>query len=312
MFVASRDQLKVVFLKKAFAAIVSVYMMVLLSAPVVKAQSFSAQDEKPIKVVASFYPIYIMVLNVAKDVPGLTVANLTPPMTGCLHDYTVTTNDMKKLAGADIFVANGAGMEAFLDRIVLQYPQVKIVQLAEGIPLVKGMGDEGDNPHVWVSISNAIVEVKNLGMNLEKIDPVHAEIYRKNTADYAGKLEALRLRMQAGLVPYKGQKIITFHEAFPYFAQEFGLEIAAVIAREPGSEPSARELADTVDIIRKEGIKALFSEPQYPSSAAQTIARETGATVYRLDPFVNGPDDPDAYFKIMEKNLEVLRNALSK
>ena len=112
-----------------------------------------AESVKQIKVVASFYPMYIMARNVIKDVPGVTVANLTPPMTGCLHDYAVTTNDMKKLVDADIFVANGAGMESFLNRILSQYPKVKIFQLAEGIPLIKGNGEEGDNPHLWVSVS---------------------------------------------------------------------------------------------------------------------------------------------------------------
>jgi zinc transport system substrate-binding protein len=291
---------------------VSILMTLFLFAPVVKAQSSSDQEGKTIKIVASFYPMYVIARNVAKDVPGVTVSNLTPPMTGCLHDYTVTTNDMKKLADANIFVANGAGMESFLDRIVSQYPQVKIVQLAEGISLIKGKGDEGDNPHVWVSISDAITEVKNLGVDLDKADSLHADLYRKNTEKYVGKLEALRQKMKVDLMPYKGKKIITFHEAFPYFAQEFGLEIAAVVEREPGSEPSAKELADTVDIVKKAGIKALFSEPQYPPSAAQTIAKETGATVYMLDPAVSGPDDLDAYLKIMEKNLEVLKNAFSK
>lgn len=297
---------------RAVKVFVFALLTVLLSAPVVKAQPSLASEEKTIKVVASFYPMYIMALNVVKDVPGVTVSNLTPPMTGCLHDYTVTTDDMKKLVGANVFVANGAGMESFLDRIVSQYSQVKVVQLSEGIPLIKGEGEEGDNPHVWVSVSNAITEVKNLGVNMEKIDPAHAELYRMNTDEYVGKLETLRQKMQADLAQYKGKKIITFHEAFPYFAQEFGLEIAAVVEREPGSEPSAQDLADTVDIVKKAGIKALFSEPQYPALAAQTIAKETGATVYMLDPVVSGPDDPDAYLKIMEKNLEVLKDAFSK
>jgi zinc transport system substrate-binding protein len=273
-----------------------------------------AQEKGPeeLKIVASFYPMYIMALNVAKDVPGVRVSNLTPPMSGCLHDHTITTDDMKKLADADIVVANGAGMESFLEKIVGQYPGISVVQLSEGIELIKGDSEEGDNPHVWVSVSEAIKEVNNLGISLEKIDPAHAELYRKNTQAYVGKLQMLRQRMHDVLSPYKGKKIITFHEAFPYFAQEFGLEIAAVVAREPGSEPSAKELADTIDIVRQAGIKALFSEPQYPALAAQTIARETGARVYVLDPVVSGPDEMDAYMNIMERNLEVLKDAFGK
>lgn len=268
-------------------------------------------DAKGINVVTSFYPMYIMAINVCKDVTGVSVKNLTPPTSGCLHDYSVTTNDMKKLEGADIFIANGAGMESFLSKIVGHYPNIKISTLSDGIPRIKGDGNQGDNPHVWVSISGAIAEVKNLGKAMENFDPEHKDLYRRNTENYANKLEALRSRMQSELAAFKGTKIVTFHEAFPYFAQEFGLDIAAVVEREPGSTPSAKDLAETIELIKKFRVKALFSEPQYPARAAETIANETGATVYVLDPAVTGTDDPDAYLKIMGKNLEVLKKALT-
>jgi zinc transport system substrate-binding protein len=116
--------------------------------------------------------------------------------------------------------------------------------------------------------------------------------------------------MKTALAPYKGRKIITFHDAFPYFAEEFGLSIAAVVEREPGSAPSAKDLSETIDLIRKAGIKVLFSEPQYPATAVETIARETGAKVYLLDPGVTGPDDPGAYITIMKANLKTLLEAL--
>lgn len=288
---------------------VSFFMVPFMPGPVNLAQ---ANEAKEINIVASFYPMYIMARNVAKDVPGVFVHNLTPPLTGCLHDYTVTTEDMKKLSGAQVFVANGAGMESFLDKVMAQYPGVKIMELSEGIPLIKGEGNEGANPHLWVSISNAIIQVENLGKAIEVFDPAHKELYKKNTADYVAKLEALRKKMHAELSVYKGRQIITFHEAFPYFAREFDLKIVAVVEREPGSEPSAQELADTIDLVEKNKIPVLFSEPQYPASAAEAIAKETGAKVYMLDPAVTGPDDYDAYINIMENNLKVLKQAFSK
>jgi len=203
-------------------------------------------------------------------------------------------------------------MESFLDKIIAQHPNLKIIQLSEGIPLIKGEGNEGDNPHLWVSISNAIIQVKNLGKAMGEFDPSHKELYVKNTANYVAKLETLSQNMHSELAPYKGRAIITFHEAFPYFAQEFGLKISAVVEREPGSEPSAKELAETIDLIKKNDIPALFSEPQYPAAAVQTIAEETGAKVYVLDPAVTGPDDYDAYINIMENNLVVLKKAFTK
>ena len=288
--------------------ILSILLMVCSFASV----GVAASEAKEIKIVASFYPMYIMAKNVTRDVPGVSVQNLTPPLTGCLHDYTVTTNDMKKLANAQVFVANGAGMESFLDRIVAGYPNIKIIQLAGGIPLIKGKGNEGDNPHVWVSIFNAMIQVKNLGKAMEEFDPIHKELYAKNTANYVDKLEALSQKMHSELALYKGRSIITFHEAFPYFAQEFGFKIAAVVEREPGSEPSAKELADTIELVKKNDILALFSEPQYPAAAAGTIAKETGAKVYVLDPAVTGPDDYNAYINIMENNLATLKFAFQE
>jgi len=282
---------------------------IVLSPAVAVSPSASAKNQE-ILVITSFYPIYIMALNVVNGVPGVSVQNLTPPSTGCLHDYSLTVKDMKKLAHASILITNGAGMESFVERVAKQYPKLTIVPLAQGIPLIRGDRDASENPHVWVSVSDAIIEVNNLGKAMEALDPAHAQLYRATTSRYVTKLEDLRTRMHSALSPYRGRKIITFHEAFAYFAQEFGLEIAAVVEREPGSQPSAQELAHTIDLVKENGIRVLFSEPQYPASAAEAIARETGAHVYVLDPAVTGPDDPDAYPRIMEANLAVLTQAL--
>ena len=284
-------------------------LLIILMALILPLGAFAA-DTGNTKIIASFYPVYIMAKNVVKDVPGVELTDLTPAATGCLHDYALTAFDMKKIAGAQIFIVNGAGMEPFLERVAGQYPGLKVISLSDGINLIKT--PDGVNAHVWVSISGAIQEVKNLADGLVKQDPAHAVLYRKNAEDYLTKLGALKEKMHAVLDSYKGREIITFHEAFPYFAAEFGLKIAAVIEREPGSEPSARELAQTIEIIRKTGIKAIFSEPQYPSLSAQTIVRETDAKVYVLDPAVTGPDDAGAYLRITEKNLKTLQEALSE
>lgn len=268
-------------------------------------------DAKTVTIVTSFYPVYISAINVAKDVPGVKVVNMTQQATGCLHDYQLVPNDLKTLSEAQIFIINGAGMEAFMDKVVSQLPDLKIIDASKGIPLLRGEGEAGDNPHVWVSISNAIQQTRNIGSQLAVLDPDHAAQYDANSTAYAAKLEELRARMHHTLDGVKNRNIITFHEAFPYFAQEFKLNIAAVIEREPGSEPSAAELAETMETVREAKIKALFTEPQYPAKAAETIANETGAKLFILDPAVSGPMEPDAYIKIMEANLRTLEEALN-
>lgn len=265
---------------------------------------------KSLEVLTSFYPMYVSTLNVVGDTPGVTVTCLTPSIVGCLHDYQLTPGDMKKIAGAEIFVANGAGMESFIDKAVKQAPVLKVIDASRGIQTI------GDNPHVWVSISANIQQVENIASGLAGADPDHAEQYRKNATAYTAKLEALRTEMHAALDGLKARDIITFHEAFPYFASEFHLNIAGVIEREPGSEPSARELANTVETVKRLKTRALFAEPQYPAKCARVIERETGIPVSVLDPVVTGPREPakarDAYIDAMRNNLDVLRKALAE
>ena len=259
---------------------------------------------KPLRVVTSFYPMYIHVLNVTRDVPGVEVTNLTPQVMGCLHDYQLSPADLVHLMRADVLVVNGAGMESFLDRVARQAPDVRVIRASEGIPLL------GANPHVWVSVTLAIRQVRNIAAGLAALDPEHAAAYGANADAYGRRLEALRERMRAGLKDLKHRDIITLHEAFPYFAQEFGLRIAGVVEREPGSEPGAKELAETIRLVRARGVTALFAEPQYPRSSADVIATETGAKVYMLDPAVSGAPEADAYIRAMETNLRVLQEAL--
>jgi zinc transport system substrate-binding protein len=262
-------------------------------------------------VMTSFYPVYIVAKNITQDVPGVLALNMTPPLTGCLHDYSMTTEDMKHLEKGNLFLINGAGMESFTDKVAQKFPSLKTAELSTGIPLIRD-GEGNVNPHVWVSVTNMIMMTHTCADILAARDSEHAAQYRENEKKYAAALASLKAEMDREMKPFKGKKIVTFHEAFPYFAKEYGLVTAAVIEREPGSEPSAKELSVTIDTVRAAGVKVLFAEPQYPSSAAEAVARETGATVYTLDPAVTGEDRADAYLDIMKKNLGVLKSAFAK
>ena len=279
-----------------------------------------AKESSRLKLLASFYPIAIMALNITDGVEGVAVESMAQQQTGCLHDFQMTTADMKKAETADAFLINGAGMEGFLDKISDQLPELPVIDSSTGIPLIAsgedhhhdgGEGHDHDqedyNPHLWVSITNCMEQVRNLSEGIIALDPEHEAEYRENTEMYLEKLSALRDKMHSALDHVKNKDIITFHEAFPYFAEEFGLHIAAVINREPDSQPSAKELADTIRLVRETGVKALFVEPLYPETSADIIAAETGAQVYVLDPAVSGEWDKNAYLTAMESNLQVLR-----
>ena len=262
-------------------------------------------------IVTSFYPMYVATINITQGVDGVTVTNMTKPQTGCLHDYQLMTEDMKTLEKADAFVINGAGMESFLDKVVEQQKNLKIIDASKGIELLKD--DDEENPHVWLSVTDAILQVKNIAEQLKAADPKHADAYEKNAAAYIKKLEALKAEMHAELDTVPNKDIVTFHEAFPYFAKEFGLNIISVVEREPGTEPTPAELQATIEQVKKLPVKVLFTEPQYSPSAAETIARETGAKIYTLDPVVTGEANDqalNAYIDTMKKNMETLKTAL--
>lgn len=267
-------------------------------------------DSNSLTIVTSFYPMYIMTINITKDIPGVEVINMTKPFTGCLHDYQLTPEDLMRLEKAGFFVINGAELESFLDKVVRQLPDLKIIEAGRGIALIEGENEEEVNPHIWVSLAGAIQEVNNIAGQLAVLDPAHGEQYIRNAAAYTARLEELRQRMHRELSGLNSREVVTFHEAFPYFTREFNLTTAAVVEREPGSEPTGAELAQTIQLIRKAQVKAIFIEPQYPAKAAQTIAQETGAVCYTLDPAVSGPLEPHAYLNIMEENLKTLKAAL--
>jgi zinc transport system substrate-binding protein len=267
-----------------------------------------ARADEPLRVVTSFYPVYVATLNISAGVPGVEVHSLTSPHIGCLHDYQLTAGDVRQLADADLLLANGAGMETFLGKVKEQSPSLRVVEVSGGIPLMDG------NPHVWVSFEGASRQVDNIAEALALAAPEKADTFRANAETYKAALAALDEKMKSSLAPYAGTPIVTFHEAFPYFARDYKLDLVGVIAREPGTEPSARELADTIGLVRERKVKALFAEPQFADKSAQVISRETGVKVYELDPVVTGPSESSeargAFLRAMEKNLVVLQEAL--
>jgi len=268
--------------------------------------------EDSFTVVTSFYPIYLATINVTKDIKGIETINMTKPQTGCLHDYQLTPEDLIKIEKADVFVANGAGMEAFIGDVIEQQKNLEIIDASQGIELIKDESGE-ENPHVWVSITNEIIQVRNIAEQLSSIDQIHSKQYKANADAYIGKLEILKEKMHQSLKNIKNRDIITFHEAFPYFAKEFNLNIIAVIEREPGTAPSPKELEATIKTVKDSGVKVLFAEPQYELKSAQVIANETGAKIYTLDPIVTGDVDAgsyDEYITVMEANLKTLLEAL--
>lgn len=270
-----------------------------------------------VSVMATFYPVYILAENILDGVEGVRLSSMTPPATGCLHDYQLLTSDMKALAKAQALLVNGAGMESFLPDLAGQFPNLKIVDCSQGVALLaeeEGEGhDHGEyNAHIWLAPQNAIRMAENLRDGLTELLPDKAEQISANADKYIARLEALDAELREAIAALPKKKIVTFHEAFPYFAQAYGLEVVAVVALEPDEPISPRMLKQVIQKVKDAGRPPLFSEPQYENTALRTIAQETGAKVYELDPIVTGDGSLTAYEDTMRRNIEVLREALGE
>lgn len=270
-------------------------------------------------IVTSFYPMYVFTQNVAQGIDGVSVVCMADQSVGCLHDYQLQTRDMVVLEGADALVINGGGMEQFMDKVISLRADLPVINASEGIQMLCGGEHEGHAPgeeilnaHVWLDPELAIIQVGNIADGLAAADPANAAAYQANAAAYIEKLSALDEEIAQQLAPFAGSRIITFHEAFAYFAEAYGLQVAGMISQDSGEEPSTRQIAETCDLVLSLGVKALFVEPQYPTRSADTIARETGASVYTLDPVVTGDGTPESYESIMRENARVLTEALAE
>lgn len=266
--------------------------------------------------VTSFYPIWLLTLNLTHGIEDITVHNLAAPETGCLHDYQLTGGDLKALSTADLFLINGAGMESYLDTVFEAFPELAVADASEGIELMANPeGSETPyNAHIWLDPSKAIAMAANLAEAMSKAWPQHATAIASNLDALTERLTQLDTELAEGLSGLSRHDIVTFHEAFPYFAAAYGLNVAAVVNAEPGETLSPAALAGLIETVKALGNPPLFTEPQYSDLNARTIAAETGAPVFTLDPIVTGPTDPAEaltyYDQVMRQNMNTLKEAL--
>ncbi len=283
---------------------------------------------KPLRVVCTILPIYCLTVNVVGQTPGVEVELLLPPHQGCPHDYDLTPGDLIKMSRADILVANGLGMEEFLDQFLKQTKvKIPVILAAEKVePILNRPVTEQSEPgkakksphhdhidllngHAWVSPKEAAIMVRNIAAGLSLKDPVHARDYGLNAREYAKKLEGIFEEMKSVISRAKNKKCVAFHDILAYLARDTGFEIVGVIQSQLGVEPSPKHLVRLVEKIRGHQAAAIFSEPQYSDKVAQILSRESGVPVYELDPVATGKAAADTYEKVMKKNLAILQAA---
>ncbi|MES2209670.1 MAG: metal ABC transporter substrate-binding protein [Chloroflexota bacterium] len=256
--------------------------------------------------------------DLVRNVGGsrVTVTSLVPAGT-VVETYQAKPDDLRALAAADLIVMNGLGLDDWLQStIAAASTGVPIVRLAEGLPgveLLPGEEPGTQNPHLWLDVAYARGYVARIGAALTAVDPGNAAVYAAGTAAYDGRLADLDawVRAQVGTIPAADRKMVMFHAAFPYFARAYGLTIVGVAVQAPGQDPSAGEIAALVESIRASGVKALFSENQFPTALVDQLARETGTTVVaNLYNDSLGADPVTSYEALIRWDVEQIVGAL--
>ena len=290
-----------------------------------------ARDD--ILVMTSCNPIYIATSNVVGDIDGVTVENLSQPTTGCLHDYTLTTEDMKNLAACDVLVVNGGGMEGYLDDVIAAYPNLAIIDTFEAVedtyPIIKEDDEESEededhihsetseehhhdsefNSHIWMSEEIFAGQVTAIADGLAQIDANHAKEYKANALTFNDTLG--KYIDKAGVDQLLGGKnVAILHEAFAYTAQSLGANIVATMDLDEERQVSAGEVSTFIDEIVDNDVKVVFAEYDYGSAMGKLIEEQTDAKVVYLETLVHGTYDKDDYISVLNKNYALISNSL--
>jgi ABC-type Zn uptake system ZnuABC Zn-binding protein ZnuA len=279
----------------------------------------------PLAVVATTTVFADLVANVGG--PLVSVTSLVP-RNGDVHTFAPSPADVRRVAESRLIVMNGLGLDEWLQELIKNAAadETPIIELAEDLPgveLIEGGEEEAGapdgpdhgayNPHLWLAVPYAILYVDRIEAALAAADPANAAAYAAGADAYAGRLRDLdaRVRAEIDTIPAASRRIVTFHDAFPYFAREYGIEVVGVAVEAPGQEPSAAQIAALVEAIRGAGVRAIFSETQFPSELVRRIAAETAATVV-ADLYTDSLGDPPvtSYEAVIEWDVARLVEAL--
>lgn len=298
-------------------------------------KGFGKDAEGKVKVVASIYPMYDFVNRIGGD---LVACKMLVPAGTEPHSWEPSTRDMQDLEEADLFVYNGAGMEAWAEDILdtVQNKDLIAVEASKDVDLLRteevhhdahedeheeehdedqdeheGHHHHGEfDPHVWLSPKNAEKEMTVIAEALIGKDPEHADIYRKNLEDAKKACQDLDASYREALKDHQDGYIVVAHEAYGYLCEEYGLRQIGIEGVSADQEPDAARMREIIDMVKDYGIKCIFFEELVDPKVANSIADETGCRTMALSP-LDGmtKEDIDSgrdYFSVMKDNLSAL------
>lgn len=261
------------------------------------------------KITTSFYPMYIIALNLTKDAKNIELNNMTDSSIGCLHNYTLTTNDLKKIQESDILVINGLGLEEnILNTVNKTNSNIKVIDSSDNIDEKDIISGNNVNPHIWTSINLYKNQVETISENLINLDENNREIYVKNTEEYINKLNELENRENTVKEKIANVEVVVFSESLEYLIKEMNINYSIFSIGHEESGVSSEELGEIIDEINNKNIKAILIDKEDSKAIANSVSAETGATIHEMDSCLTGELDLDSYITKMNSNLDILEN----
>jgi len=260
------------------------------------------EDSGQVKVTATLGLFRDLVQQVGGD--RVQVSVLIPDGADA-HTFEAPPSQIAKLSQANLVVMNGLHLEEGLEKTIRE----NVSSSATVLELAAGLRTLEDNPHLWLDVDNAMTYVERIRDALIAVDPAGADVYRANADSYLADLRTLDEEVTAAVqsIPSERRKLVTFHDAFPYLAQGYGLEIVGFVVESPGKEPSAQEIANLAQAIHDEKVPAVFKEPEYSASILTLAAEDASVQVCTLNSHAF-TDEVKSYVDLMRFNaLELVR-----
>ncbi len=271
-------------------------------------------QDKRAEIVATTLPVYQFTTMLCQGT-DLQVSQLVTESVSCLHDYSLSVNQVKAVEAADLVILSGAGLEDFMADVLTDQQQI---DASAGIALLESCHDHDHDhghahghsheadAHIWLSPVNAMIMAENIYNGLVIQYPQHKALFQENLSVLRQQLQDLFDYGIKQLSQLSCQEMITFHDGFAYFADCFHLQILAAVEEESGSEASAQELIHLIEIVQHHSLPVVFTETNGADSAAKIIAAETGIRIETLDMAMAGED----YFAAMYHNIDTIKEAM--
>jgi zinc transport system substrate-binding protein len=256
-----------------------------------------------LKVAVTIYPFYDAVQAISGGLVDVVV--IVPPGSSP-HTYSLTPQDIKNLEGVSVIFENNFGLEEFL-KPVMSLLNARVVNVSE--PLKDVVEKHEGNPHLWLNPEYFIKQSEVIKNTLIEIDPAHKDAYEKNFETYKREILTKASELKEKLNTLQNRNVITFHDAFPYFAEYFGLNILASIEPDPNKMPTPKQIIEIENLIKKYNVKVVFKEPELSSDIYKSIVEDTGVKVIDLMPLGDG-EKIKTYIELMKYNVDTIYDAL--